>query len=159
MLWSALQATQLIHIDRELATGLRAVRDIVTETQQQTGDKEVRQQEVEVKTQEEIQEEVKEQEEGVKDEEVEVEVDSQEEPQEEVKQQEVEAEPQEFEEEVKEQETAEDQEVVVKEAEEVEEPRDLMETEADCWKGNKVHDPNYTFDAATRHGVRVLSRF
>ena len=157
MLWSALQATQLIHIDRELATGLRAVRDIVTETQQQTGDKEVRQQEAEVKTQEEIQEEVKEQEEGVKGEEVEVE--SQEEPQEEVKQQEVEAEPQEFEEEVKEQETAEDQEVVVKEAEEVEEPREPVETEADCWKGNKVHDPNYTFDAATRHGVRVLSRF
>ena len=27
MLWSALQATQLIHIDMEIATGLRAVQD------------------------------------------------------------------------------------------------------------------------------------
>ena len=30
MLWSALQATHLIHIDMEVATGLRAVQDIFT---------------------------------------------------------------------------------------------------------------------------------
>ena len=92
MLWSALQATQLIHIDRELATGLRAVRDIVTETQQQTGDKEVKQ-ETEVKLQ---QEEVKTQEAEVKT--LDAEVKPQEEIQEEVKEQvrgeEVETEPQ-----------------------------------------------------------------
>lgn len=30
MLWSALQATHLIHIDMEVATGLKAVQDIFT---------------------------------------------------------------------------------------------------------------------------------
>ena len=28
MLWSALQATQLIHIDREVATGVKAVEEV-----------------------------------------------------------------------------------------------------------------------------------
>ena len=33
MLWSALQATQLIHIDREVATGLRQVEDLLDHTE------------------------------------------------------------------------------------------------------------------------------
>ena len=38
MLWSALQATQLIHIDMEMATGLKAVQDtfVVEDTNQET---------------------------------------------------------------------------------------------------------------------------
>ena len=38
MLWSALQATQLIHIDMEIATGLKAVQDtfVVEDTNQET---------------------------------------------------------------------------------------------------------------------------
>ena len=35
MLWSALQATQLIHIDREVATGLKPVPPQASEEQDQ----------------------------------------------------------------------------------------------------------------------------
>ena len=49
MLWSALQATQLIHIDMEVATGLKAVQDIFTTSKEKVSEEPIKKEEEENK--------------------------------------------------------------------------------------------------------------
>ena len=57
MLWSALQATHLIHIDMEVATGLKAVQEIFTTTKDKVEVEPVRKEEEDIIT--EVEEEEK----------------------------------------------------------------------------------------------------
>ena len=50
MLWSALQATHLIHIDMEVATGLKAVQEIFTTTKDKVEVEPVRKEEDDIIT-------------------------------------------------------------------------------------------------------------
>ena len=50
MLWSALQATHLIHIDMEVATGLKAVQDIFTTSKEKGEAEPVRKEEEDIIT-------------------------------------------------------------------------------------------------------------
>ena len=53
MLWSALQATHLIHIDMEVATGLKAVQDIFTTSKDKETAEATKKEEDEMVTEEE----------------------------------------------------------------------------------------------------------